>query len=390
VPREYERTHPWIRFQIDLRSAPPGLWLLLGEAQSKSEHVAGLPLKPALHEHFNRVFLAKGVRATTAIEGNTLTEEEALAHLEGRLDLPPSKQYLARELDNVLAAVNEVWSDVAGRFSRPTPEILRHFDRQVLEGLELQPEVVPGEVRKHSVGVGGYRGAPAEDCEYLLERLCTWLSGPDFAPRPGEEVATAILKAVLGHLYLASVHPFGDGNGRTARLLEFQILVQAGMPMPCAHLLSNHYNATRADYYRQLDRAHRSGGDVVPFLAYAVRGLVDGLREQVEWVRNEQWAAAWRDLVYERFEDKRTPAEQRRLRLLLDLSNAREPVQRAKLAEISPRVAREYARKTAKALTRDLNILKNMNLVVDGAKGVAANRGVMLAYVPHRKPAAAQ
>jgi hypothetical protein len=31
----------------------------------------------------------------------------------------------------------------------------------------------------------GYRGAPAEDCEHLLERLCEWLNGPDFKPREG-------------------------------------------------------------------------------------------------------------------------------------------------------------------------------------------------------------
>lgn len=344
-------------------------------------------MKPALHERFNRVFLAKGVLGTTAIEGNTLSEEEVLAHLEGRLVVPPSKRYLTREIDNVVAAVKEVWSDTTGRLALPTPDILSHFNRQVLDGLELASEVVPGKVRTHSVGVGGYRGAPAEDCEYLIERLCAWLAGDDFKPRSGGEMATAILKAAVAHLYLAWIHPFGDGNGRTARLLEFQVLVQAGMPMPCAHLLSNHYNATRSDYYRQLDRAHRSGGDVVPFLVYAVRGLVDGLREQVEWVRNEQWAAAWRDFVYELFLDKRTPADQRRLRLLLDLSVALAPVPRSRLAEISPRVARDYARKTAKALTRDLNILRRMDLVLVGSDGVEANRRVMLAFVPHRRPA---
>jgi Fic family protein len=360
---------------------------LLGESQSKCEHIASLPMRPVLHDRFNRVFLAKGALGTTAIEGNTLTEEEVVAHLEGRLKLPPSKQYLAREIDNVVRAVNDVWEDTTGRYSHPTPELLKEFDERVLEGLDLAPEVAPGKVRSHSVGVGGYRGAPAEDCEYLLDRLCEWLSGPHFDPRPGEELAAAVLKAGLAHLYLAWIHPFGDGNGRTARLLEFQILVQAGMPMPCAHLLSNHYNATRSEYYRQLDRAHRSGGDVVPFLLYAVAGLVDGLREQIAWVRHEQWAAAWRDYVFGKFLDKRTEADQRRLRLLLDLSELRQPVARAKLAEITPRVTRDYARKTGKTLTRDINILKNLELLRVSAEGYEANLQVMLAFTPQRKRA---
>jgi hypothetical protein len=75
----------------------------------------------------------------------------------------------------------------------------------------------------------------------------------------------AILKAMVAHLYLAWTHPFGDGNGRTARLIEFHILLSAGVPSPAAHLFSNHYNQTRAEYYRQLDRASKSGGH--PFLS---------------------------------------------------------------------------------------------------------------------------
>jgi hypothetical protein len=40
----YEQTHPWITFRLDLRQADWGLWLDLGEAASKCEHLAGAPL----------------------------------------------------------------------------------------------------------------------------------------------------------------------------------------------------------------------------------------------------------------------------------------------------------------------------------------------------------
>ena len=134
-----------------------------------------------------------------------------------------------------------------------------------------EEDVVPGAIRRHSVTVGRYLGAPAEDCRYLLERLCTWLEATDFAPQPGVELVYAILKAIVAHVYLASIHPFGDGNGRTARVMEFQILMVAGVPTPAAHLRSNHYEETRAEYYRQLDAASRSGGDLIPFIESASR-----------------------------------------------------------------------------------------------------------------------
>ena len=86
--RTFERTHPWICFQIDLRKATPQLWMLLGEAASKCEHIAGVPLRPSVAQELHRLYLAKGALATTAIEGNTLTEKEVLQHLEGKLKLP--------------------------------------------------------------------------------------------------------------------------------------------------------------------------------------------------------------------------------------------------------------------------------------------------------------
>ena len=61
---------------------------------------------------------------------------------------------------------------------------------------------------------------------------------------PIGEQSIAILRAITAHLYLIWIHPFGDGNGRLARLVEFTILLKSGIPSIAAHLLSNHYNAT--------------------------------------------------------------------------------------------------------------------------------------------------
>ncbi len=73
--RTYEKTHPWITFAANLRSAPTSLWIVLGECQSKCEHIAAVPLQTATSEKLHTVYLAKGAHATTAIEGNTLSEE---------------------------------------------------------------------------------------------------------------------------------------------------------------------------------------------------------------------------------------------------------------------------------------------------------------------------
>ena len=383
--RTYEKTHSWLKFALDLRKLDYTTWLMIGEAVSKVEHIAGAPLSPEAADRLHGIYLAKGVLATTAIEGNTLTEEEVLRHLEGKLKLPPSREYLSQEIDNIVEACNRIGAAVIREGNQTiTPEEIRGYNALVLRALPLNEDVVPGEFRRHAVMVGRYHAVPPEDCEYLLEQFCKWLNGLQFPA--GWEAPYSVLAAIAAHLYFVWIHPFGDGNGRTARLIEFRFLLQAGFPTPAAHLLSNFYNLTRTEYYRQLDHASKSDGDLAAFIAYAARGLVDQLREQLHFIRNLQWDTAWKNYVYERF-GKGGASDLRQRRLVLDLSKVTANKGWALVDEIqdlSPRLAREYASKTTKTLSRDLNALAEMKLVLREGRRVKANRDLILAFLPAR------
>jgi cell filamentation protein, protein adenylyltransferase len=379
----FEVTHPWISFEIDLQRAPATLWLALGECQSKCDHIAKVPLRPDTRKNLHLIYLAKGALATTAIEGNTLSEDEVLQHLEGKLKLPPSRQYLGQEVDNIIARCNAILEDVQkGSLPALTPSIIQEHNKIVLQGLSTEDDVVPGNVRKHEVGFPRYRGAPAEDCEYLLQKMCDWLNGEKFNAPPGAAAVYAILKAILAHLYLAWIHPFGDGNGRTARLAEFQILITSGVPAPAAHLLSNHYNQTRAEYYRQLDRASRSGGDILPFITYAVEGFRDGLVSQQDYIWEQVWDVTWQNYVHEKFEDSAGTMDRRRKFLLMDLSGRLDEVPLNELHEVSPRVSALYARVGKRTLSRDVLALEKEGLVERTATGIRARKELILELLP--------
>jgi Fic family protein len=243
----------------------------------------------------------------------------------------------------------------------------------------VEKEVIPGELRCHSVIVGRYRGAPAEDCAFLLEKLCTWLESPDFSGENDFRISYAIIKAVLAHLYLAWIHPFGDGNGRTARLVEFQILITSGVPAASAHLLSNHYNLTRSEYYRQLDRAGKTG-DVVSFIQYAVQGFLDSLRQQIGQIWEQQWDVTWRNYVHEFFKNMTSESDVRRRHLALDLSRQKEPVSLSQVRLISTRLAQVYASRTERTVIRDLDFLIRAGLVEKTSAGYRAKREIILAF----------
>ena len=392
--REYRRTHPWITFRHHLERADPLHWSLLGEAAARCDQVAEAVLPPAGARELHRLYLIKGARATTAIEGNTLSEEQIAAQLDGCLELPPSREYLKREVDNVLKAVHEILGQVTG--GQPpvlTPDWIAGANRRLLADLEehLEEDVVPGEIPAHSVGVLRYRGAPGKDCAFLLDRLCGWLEGDAWPVRPDRQedrTASAILRAVFVHLYVAWIHPFGDGNGRTARLAEFMILAREGVPSPCAHLLSNHYNLTRAEYYRQLDRSSRANsgrGDPLGFLLYSLQGFVDGLREQSEFIAGIQLKLAWEHFVYGEFQGiPSSPAMRRRREVSLVLGRVSEPVRKRAIPDLSPDLARLYAKKTSKTLTRDMNWLVNREFLDKGEDGYRAKVESMRAFQPAR------
>ncbi len=384
--RRYEKSHPWIKFSAAKIENKPRLWALLGECQSKCEHIGGVPLRPDVAMKMHKLYLAKGAFATTAIEGNTLSEEEVLKVLSGELTLPHSREYLQQEVENVASAFDSIYQQIKDNsLPEMTVNELKNLNKCVLNGLALEQGVVPGEIRTHEVGVFRYRGAPAQDCQYLLERTITWLrESAEFQHGRDMTIMDGIVKAIMGHLYLAWIHPFGDGNGRTARLVEYRILLKCGVPSPAVHLLSNHYNLTRAEYYRQLDLASSSGGNYLPFVEYALQGFVDGLREQIRYIRTFQLEVVWRNYVHELFGIRKSDVDRRRRDLVLALGDKREPVRMSNVHTLSSQMGMHYGNRNRMILNRDLNELKTMGLVERTPSGSRAKLEIVEAFLPFR------
>lgn len=378
-------THGYIDFTLDLHRLPADAWVLLGEATSKAQHVGRSLLSPEVAGELLQVYVTKGALATTAIEGNTLSETEARAVIEETLRLPPSKEYLGQEIRNVVETCNEIKDDLlANPGMHLTPTRIKRYNESILKGLKVEDHVAPGEYRDVTVVVGAYRAPAARDVDALVTEMCNWLNGPAFiAPADRVELRAplAIVKAIVAHLYLVWIHPFGDGNGRTARLVELQILLQSGFPMPTCQLLSNHYNVTRSAYYRELHRAGETG-QPYDFITYAVEGFRDGLKDQLDAIWAQEVHDRWQSFVYEQCGEARSDADRRRIKLVLALSDQPQPTPRAGLRRLSTELAELYAGKTDKTLTRDLNAIRELGLIRSTASGWEATREQIFAYLP--------
>lgn len=380
-------THPFISFDYDVgKLTKPEVWFMFGEAFSKCRHLGGTPLPPESAGSLAAVYLASGVQATTAIEGNTLSTEEVKKIVAtGHADVGESRAYLEREVQNVLAAVRDI--DVAlrrGERLAITVERLCALNAQVLDGIPDKPEVQPGVFRSHNVTAGPYRAPDHSEVVELTTRFVTWLEqlrssvGPD--SRPEDRFVNAMLSAVLAHIYLAWIHPFGNGNGRLARLIEVQILSESGIvPFVSTNLLSDHYNKTRSAYYLALDAAQR---DINSFVGYALRGFVDELREQIDEVRHLNLNVQWESYVYDVFRSMPTTDardRQRELALSLPQDTFVSPEDATLL---TPSLARRYAKCGARTPARDLNDLGKMGLVRKEGRRYIVRRDLIEAFIP--------
>lgn len=388
MARRYQDENPWIDFKFEVTYDE--LWARLGEAFSKCQHLAGSPLTPAVAEQLARIYLTKGALGSTAIEGNTLSEDEAQDILDGQLTLPTSQQYLEQELRNVAEAIMDIdHSARNGTDFEVSADWVREQNRKVLKSLELEDHVVPGEYTEKRLVVGTYRAVPPEDVSYLMDRLCDWLNEQwleamrDQALPPELRFANAFFAATLGHLYIAWIHPFGDGNGRTARLLECAILAHSGLvPWVSSNVLSDFYNRTRTRYYDRLEAASKSG-DVLGFVRYSAEGFVDMLREQIAKVRQQWRRVSWVNFVQEVMADEPAgPAKDRRRKLVLSMDESR-PITKKEMRVLTPDLAADYAQRDMKTTSRDVGRLLELNLLrTVESKRYVANMAVIDSFQP--------
>ena len=372
------REYPHLLFRRHWSLTPKATYEL-GQCDALISAISETPIEPSYHRKLLNVSLTKGALATTAIEGNTLTIAEVEKVAQGK-KLPPSKEYQEIEVRNVLSAMNEILREVAieAQEQLVSPELVLRFHRMIGQGLGEHLDAIPGRFRTDERTVGPYRCPDHEDVPALIDRLCEWLKS-EFAYSSGRQTfADAVVQAIVSHVYLEWIHSFGDGNGRTGRLLEFYILLRSGNPDIGSHILSNHYNLTRPEYYRQIQVAFEKR-DLTQFIQYAVEGFRDGLRATLHTIQMNQFETAWRSFIYDKFADrpytKRTVFKRRR-DLMLAVPVTKD-LSESELMLLTPELARTYAKLSARTFARDIDVLKELGLLVENHGSYSANANAL-------------
>ena len=221
---------------------------LLARLQSKKAHLDALrPLPSAAVRRLEEQLAIEWTYNSNAIEGSTLTLRETQLILEQGITIGGKSLREHFEVINHRDAIALVES-LAERQEPITAGVVRQLHALVLARIDDESA---GQYRQLPVRIAGaaHELPPAWELPARMKDWADWLSGREGKAEPVELAAVA-------HHRLVSIHPFLDGNGRTARLLMNLVLLRAGYPPAIIA------RANRAQYYRALAAADR--GDDAP------------------------------------------------------------------------------------------------------------------------------
>jgi len=200
----------------------------------------------------------KTIQGSLAIEGNTLTEEQVTALIEGKHIIAPVKA--VQEVKNAIQAYEQCLS-----FNPYKKEDLLTAHKLMTFGLVDHP----GHFRYGGVCIAGKDGIshiapPADRVPFLMDDLFQWLKDTDAHP---------LIKSSVFHYEFEFIHPFEDGNGRMGRLWQ-TVILKDWKPffawLPIETLIKEH----QTEYYHALGISD-ANSDSTAFIEFMLSVIFD-------------------------------------------------------------------------------------------------------------------
>ena len=228
----------------------PEIMAYLMRLEALREEIKGLPITPFMLASLRETARLESIHFSTQIEGNRLTQEEVIQVIKN------GEYFPGRERDQ-----NELWDYLAGldaveKFVASSAPLTEKFI-QKLHGLVMadgKTKVKPtpyrdgqNVIRDSSTNKIVYLPPESHDVPGLMKELVIWVNYSEKTnfPRP--------LIAAIAHYQFATIHPYYDGNGRTARLLMTFILRRGKYDLNGIYSHEECYAKNIPAYYQALD-----------------------------------------------------------------------------------------------------------------------------------------
>ena len=285
----YQKPTVWIRYD------PLALFDVLTDAKAAVMALTSIPYQKSWAEEFQKVQLKHEVAGTSRIEGADFTDRELDAAL---LDETPAEA-LSRSQRQARSAVNTYQWIACLPDAKPVDrDLVCEIHRRIVTGCD-DDHCPPGQLRTSDqnviFGTPRHRGVDGgKDCEIAFAELCNAVER-DFRAHD------LLIQSLAFHYHLGAMHPFLDGNGRTARAVQALLLQRAGLRDEIFIAMSNYFYDEKTSYLSVLSETAASDHDLTPFLIFGLKGIAAQCRRLLDEIRIQVSKTIFKDVMYDLF-----------------------------------------------------------------------------------------
>jgi len=371
----------WKKFELGYRLDIGCLFDQLVEIEAYKEAALNLLLPPEWKTQLDRLNRIRVVHGTTALEGNPLSTAEVGNQLAA-IDKPVEdiKTRITKEQRQIRnAGIAQNW--IRKRFAPGSAPLDLNDIFRMHEMITIQSDQdhnIPGRFRTFEVHVGSpelggvHYGAPAKKLNGLMDQFIVFVNSKKIAAQH------PVVRALLAHFFLVTIHPFGDGNGRVSRLVEAGILFQGGYNVHGFYGLSNYFYLNKDRYMTLLEESRRGTPfEVTAFIRFGVEGFAFELKGINNFIKTKLNRVVYQNMLIgafnQRVGERRRLLNQREYNLLHFLITESEPSdpfsdspsRKITLTELgkSKFIKAAYANFTPRTFARELERLKELGFI---------------------------
>ena len=350
-----------------IRYVLPGAWIrydpvaisgALTEAKAAVIALRTVPYQRRWVEELQQIELKREVAGTSRIEGAEFTDKE----LEAALRQTP-EELRTRSQRQARAAVETYrWISALPQDLPIDGELITEIHRRIVTGAD-DDHCPPGQLRRPDENVT-FGAPPHRGCEGGDECQRAFWAFTAALERAYKD-HDGLIQALAAHYHFAAMHPFLDGNGRTARALEALLLQRAGLRDTSFIAMSNYYYDEKPAYLSALAKTRSDEHELTQFLLFGLRGIANQCQRLLSEIQHEISRELFRNLMYDLFTRLRTKKKrviaERQIAVLKTLLK----VDRMTWTNLIGKMGSAYAslKNPIRALVRDVNHLSHLGAI---------------------------
>ena len=255
----------------------PALSKILMDIEASRQAVSGLPITISVLTSLRESARLISTHYSTQIEGNRLTQQQVQDVIQGGTF--PNRERDEREVRDYYKALDFLDVLVNQKASSIKEKDIQTLHGLVMEGKEKPTPYRDGQnvIRDSGSGAIVYMPPEAKDVPDLMSELIAWIN-----KQLNEDDLPVPMIAAIAHYQFATVHPYYDGNGRTARLLTNLVLHKSGYGLKGIYSLEEYYARNLQAYYQALSvgESHnyyfgRAESEITDWIVYFCSGMAD-------------------------------------------------------------------------------------------------------------------